>query len=182
MKKYINHWIISLLEMKLWFRNIFKIDNVSRESGNRIVSIAKGMLLDIEYKIIVNRQWNDFIIADKKTELNKYLKEYEKNNIKWMATLLWYPDCCIDNYYNISKITWDNPNIDIYFKDIFMKSKEKKTIFNTHISQWGIVIHYPCSLACKQTISRSRKIFKIFSKMMWIQDIKKYLVNFHTWD
>lgn len=178
--KYFNHGIISLIEMKLCFRHVIKVDDMETDSWDRVMKIfSQKMGIELFSSTVDKEQRIEWFIAISQQWLEDFIYAYKNKDIQSMATLLWYPLCCIGNYTRVASIVWDNPRVDDYFLNQSKTRTEKKTIFNTHISEGWLMIHYPCAFSCQETMYRNKKIFKLMTKIIPIQEIKSYLQKFH---
>lgn len=134
---------ILLLQYKLWQRRIIKLENnLDFYEDSYLVKLIKRYSLENKIQYI---RYTDFILFWwSKEEIDEYIQFNWSKNIQdrviKTSMYLWYPECCVKKYYQISLKLWDSLELD----QLYLKEGE-------YLYKWFHIMHMPCSRDCKIT-------------------------------
>jgi hypothetical protein len=107
-----------------------------------------------------------FYVSKNESDISKLIKHDEGYNIKRSGIALGYPSCCVKKYFNNIKL--GKYSEQELLMSAYILSKDKNNIpFLSNYGTFGktLLLHYPCSYDCKNSIETAKKNLSLIKKI-----------------
>lgn len=145
-------WVLNILSLLFDIKKISRIENTNNIS--MVVDILNWLWFSI-YK----RNEKILYVAKNKENLDLWVyNDIEKNNAYNFWKMLWFPDCCIEEFMNIWWVS--EKKMFNFLKEISHKDNSNNYL---NFFENKLIYHLPCSMNCGESIKIWKKVYEIYN-------------------